>query len=227
MQLVPSPPLGDTKPHTDASPPTIGGSTAFQHCQPKEDISMNYDFSVSQNLAALIDDDIRGSRERAEIEQAPAPQQHVLSSNSQETNPYSFPWTHGSPSTSSTNLPLSKWTLAEHDEIHLTPIERILLLLPPSMNVTPATTHIIHSHLPNEANGRKHTSQEQLKVLQDVFKTNKRPNVTLRHQLAAQYDTSSCASMVPVRVKAHVDAREEAAADAAASGKRINSSWMA
>ncbi|KAF8838818.1 hypothetical protein BDN67DRAFT_1012812 [Paxillus ammoniavirescens] len=69
-------------------------------------------------------------------------------------------------------------------------------LMPPGVDPTSVDFRTFFPYIPNEVKHRKRTSRSQLKVLEDVFRKDTKPNASLRKQLAAQLDMSPRAVQV-------------------------------
>jgi hypothetical protein len=61
-------------------------------------------------------------------------------------------------------------------------------LLPPGVDPTSVDFRTFFPYIPNEVKHRKRTSRTQLKVLEDVFRKDTKPNAALRKKLAAELD---------------------------------------
>ncbi|KIK97125.1 hypothetical protein PAXRUDRAFT_10369 [Paxillus rubicundulus Ve08.2h10] len=69
-------------------------------------------------------------------------------------------------------------------------------LMPPGVDPMSVDFRTFFPYIPNEVKHRKRTSRSQLKVLEDVFRKDTKPNASLRKQLAAQLDMSPRAVQV-------------------------------
>ncbi|KAJ3478804.1 hypothetical protein NLJ89_g12363 [Agrocybe chaxingu] len=56
-----------------------------------------------------------------------------------------------------------------------------------------------YPYTPNEVKHRKRTTSAQLKVLEDIFKKDTKPNATLRTELAAELDMTPRGVQVSLR----------------------------
>ncbi|KAF9222709.1 hypothetical protein BS17DRAFT_178006 [Gyrodon lividus] len=61
-------------------------------------------------------------------------------------------------------------------------------LMPPGVDPTSVDFRAFFPYIPNEVKHRKRTSRSQLKVLEDVFRKDTKPNAALRKKLAAELD---------------------------------------
>ena len=61
-------------------------------------------------------------------------------------------------------------------------------LVPPGVDPTSVDFRTFFPYIPNEVKHRKRTSRAQLKVLEDVFRKDTKPNAALRKKLAAELD---------------------------------------
>jgi len=61
-------------------------------------------------------------------------------------------------------------------------------LLPPGVDPTSVDFRTFFPYIPNEVKHRKRTSRAQLKVLEDIFRKDTKPNAALRKKLAAELD---------------------------------------
>jgi hypothetical protein len=61
-------------------------------------------------------------------------------------------------------------------------------LLPPGVDPTSVDFRTFFPYIPNEVKHRKRTSRTQLKVLEEVFRKDTKPNAALRKKLAAELD---------------------------------------
>lgn len=64
-------------------------------------------------------------------------------------------------------------------------------LLPPGMDPASVDFRTFYPYIPNEVKHRKRTSRPQLKVLEDVFRRDTKPNAALRKKLANQLDMTA------------------------------------
>ncbi|KAF8441623.1 hypothetical protein L210DRAFT_2083431 [Boletus edulis BED1] len=69
-------------------------------------------------------------------------------------------------------------------------------LMPPGVDPTSVDFRTFFPYIPNEVKHRKRTSRHQLKVLEDVFRKDTKPNAVLRKKLAAELDMSPRAVQV-------------------------------
>ena len=82
-------------------------------------------------------------------------------------------------------------------------------LMPPGVDPTSVDFRTFFPYIPNEVKHRKRTSRHQLKVLEDVFRKDTKPNAVLRKKLAAELEMSPRAVQVrpapllPPRTRAH------------------------
>ncbi|KAH0827405.1 hypothetical protein J3R83DRAFT_4061 [Lanmaoa asiatica] len=75
-------------------------------------------------------------------------------------------------------------------------------LMPPGVDPTSVDFRTFFPYIPNEVKHRKRTSRHQLKVLEDVFRNDTKPNAVLRKKLAAELEMSPRA--VQVRPASHL-----------------------
>jgi len=61
-------------------------------------------------------------------------------------------------------------------------------LVPPGVDPTSVDFRTFFPYIPNEVKHRKRTSRAQLKVLEEVFRKDTKPNAALRKKLAAELD---------------------------------------
>ena len=69
-------------------------------------------------------------------------------------------------------------------------------LMPPGVDPSSVDFRTFFPYIPNEVKHRKRTSRHQLKVLEDVFRKDTKPNAVLRKKLAAELDMSPRAVQV-------------------------------
>lgn len=69
-------------------------------------------------------------------------------------------------------------------------------LMPPGVDPTSVDFRTFFPYIPNEVKHRKRTSRHQLKVLEDVFRKDTKPNAVLRKKLAAELEMSPRAVQV-------------------------------
>ena len=72
-------------------------------------------------------------------------------------------------------------------------------MLPPGVDPTAVDFRTFYPYIPNEVKHRKRTSRAQLKVLEDVFRKDTKPNATLRKKLAKQLDMTPRGVQVGLR----------------------------
>ena len=86
-------------------------------------------------------------------------------------------------------------------------------LMPPGVDPSSVDFRTFFPYIPNEVKHRKRTSRHQLKVLEDVFRKDTKPNAVLRKKLAAELEMSPRAVQVrtrpslPQRTRAHPSRR--------------------
>ena len=69
-------------------------------------------------------------------------------------------------------------------------------LMPPGVDPTSVDFRTFFPYIPNEVKHRKRTSRHQLKVLEDIFRKDTKPNAVLRKKLAAELEMSPRAVQV-------------------------------
>jgi hypothetical protein len=77
------------------------------------------------------------------------------------------------------------------DNTQYSPDTCISSLLPPGVDPASVDFRTFYPYIPNEVKHRKRTSRAQLKVLEDVFRKDTKPNAALRKKLAKQLDMTA------------------------------------
>ncbi|KAG9316276.1 hypothetical protein JVU11DRAFT_2306 [Chiua virens] len=115
--------------------------------------------------------------------------------------PSSFP-SHTPPSFYSLSPFPSHTALHNHLDLYMDPLQPrypstcIPSLMPPGIDPTSVDFRTFFPYIPNEVKHRKRTSRHQLKVLEDVFRKDTKPNAVLRKKLAAELEMSPRAVQV-------------------------------